>query len=131
MQEMGDNGPQTAVETFAWPLTEKTLGKKKQIENQVLGKKPISVIKGNSAREYQQVYNAGVAAGNGTEEQRAIVSKMIEGMEEKDDFLQREQLKLSSTSHFVQLEEPGHLIILEDPETVAKEVKWILETAMK
>ena len=68
MQEMGDNGPQTAMETFAWPLTEKTLGKKKQIENQILGKKPISVIKGNSAREYQQVYNASVAAGNGTEE---------------------------------------------------------------
>ena len=128
---MADNGPQTAVETFAWPLTEKTLGKKKQIENRILGKKPISVIKGNSAREYQQVYDAGVAAGNGTEEQRAIVSKMIEGMEEKDDFLQREQLKLSSTSHFVHLEEPGHLVILEDPETVAKEVKWVLEAAMK
>ncbi len=131
MQEMADNGPQTAVETFAWPLTEKTLGKKKQIENRVLGSKPISVIKGNSAREFQQVYDAGVAAGNGTEEQHAIVSKMIEGMEEKDDMLQREQMRLSSTSHFVQLKEPGHLVILEDPETIATEVKWVLETAMK
>ncbi len=74
MQEMADNGPQTAVENFAWPITEQTLGKKKQIERQILGSKPISVIKGNSAREYQQVYDAGVAAGNGTEEQREIVS---------------------------------------------------------
>lgn len=131
MQEMADNGPQTAVENFAWPITEQTLGKKKQIERQILGSKPISVIKGNSAREYQQVYDAGVAAGNGTEEQRAIVSKMIDGMEEKDLMLQREQLKLSSVSRFVQLEKPGHLVILEEPEAIVKEVKWVLEKSSK
>lgn len=131
MQEMADNGPQTAVENFAWPITEQTLGKKKQIERQILGSKPISVIKGNSAREYQQVYDAGVAAGNGTEEQRAIVSKMIDGMEEKDLILQREQLKLSSVSRFVQLEKPGHLVILEEPEAIVKEVKWVLEMSSK
>jgi hypothetical protein len=97
----------------------------------VLGNKPISVIKGNSAREYQQVYDAGVAAGNGTEEQRAIVAKMIEGMAEKEDMLQREQLKLSSVSRFVHLENPGHLVILEEPEAIAAEVKWVLETSIK
>ncbi|KPM43822.1 hypothetical protein AK830_g2813 [Neonectria ditissima] len=129
LQEIAENGPQTAVETFAWPLTEKTLGEKKQLERQILGSKPISVIKGNSAREYHQVYDAGVVAGNGTEEQRAIVSKMIEGMEEKDDVLQREQLKLSSVSRFVQLEKPGHLVILEEPEAIAAEVRWVLETS--
>jgi hypothetical protein len=52
---MAENGLQTAVERFAWPLTEKTLGKKKQFEMQVLGSRPISVFKGNAAREYQQV----------------------------------------------------------------------------
>jgi len=87
MQEMADNGPQTAVETFAWPLTERKLGEKKQFERQILGNKPISVVKGNSAREFQQVYDAGVEAGNGTEEQRATVAKMIEGMEEKGRYV--------------------------------------------
>ncbi|KAH8664878.1 alpha/beta hydrolase [Ilyonectria robusta] len=127
LQEIAENGPQTAVETFAWPLTEKTLGEKMQFERQILGSKPISVIKGNAAREYQQVYDAGVAAGNGTEEQRAIVSKMIDGMEEKEETLQREQLNLSSVSRFVQLEKPGHLVILEEPEAIAAEVQWVLE----
>lgn len=77
------------------------------------------------------MYDAGVAAGNGTEEQRAIVSKMLEGMEEKEDMLQCEQLKLSSVSRFVQLEKPGHLVILEEPEVIAAEVEWVLEASMK
>ncbi|KAK7415751.1 hypothetical protein QQX98_005664 [Neonectria punicea] len=97
------------------PLTEQTLGEKKQLERQILGSKPLSVIKGNSAREYQQVYDAGVAAGNGTEEQRAIVSKMIEGMEEKDEGLQREQMKLSSVSRFVQLEKSATWLFWRSP----------------
>jgi hypothetical protein len=131
MLEMAENGPQTAVERFAWSLTEQTLGKKKQFERQLLGNRPISVIKGNATQEYQQVYEAGVAAGNGTEEQRAIVSKMIEGMAEKEDMLQREQLKLSLVSRFVQLEKPGHLVILEEPEAIAAEVKWAMETSTR
>ena len=91
----------------------------------------VSVIKGTAAREYKQVYDSGVAAGNGTEEQRAIVLKMLEGMAEKEDMLQREQLKLSSVSRFVQLEKPGPLVILEEPGAIAAEVKWVLETSMK
>ncbi|KAF7542390.1 hypothetical protein G7Z17_g11620 [Cylindrodendrum hubeiense] len=128
LQEIAENGPQTAVETFAWPITELTLGEKKQFERQILGSRPISVIKGNAAREYHQVFEAGVAAGNGTEEQRIIVSKMIDGMEEKEDMLQREQLNLSSVSRFVQLKQSGHLVILEEPEPIAIEVQWVLET---
>jgi hypothetical protein len=131
MLEIAENGPQTAVERFEWPLTEQTLEKKNQIRRQILHNRPISVIKGNAAREYQQVFDAGVAAGNRTEEQRAIVSKMLEGMEEKEDMLQREQLKLSSVSRFVQLEKPGHLVILEEPEVIAAEVEWVLEASMK
>ncbi len=127
MQDMAGNGPQTAVEHVAWPPTEQVLGQKKQLEKQFLGDKPVSVIKGNNARDYQQVYDAGVAAGNGTDEQRRIVSEMISGMEAKDLFLQKELLKLSSVSRFVQLEKPGHLVILEEPEAVAQEVEWVLK----
>jgi hypothetical protein len=127
MQEMSTNGPQTAIETLAWPLSEKILGKKNQIQSHILGNNPLSVIKGNNARDYQQVFEAGVAAGNGTDEQREIVGKMIEGMEEKDEFLQKAQLGLSSRSRFVQLKGPGHLVILEDAESVVKEVKWVSE----
>jgi hypothetical protein len=68
MLEIAGNDPQTAVERFAWPLTEQTLGKKNQIGRQILQNIPISIIKGNATREYQQVHDAGVAAGNGTEE---------------------------------------------------------------
>jgi hypothetical protein len=86
-----------------------------------LDNKSISVITGNSAPEYRQVYDTGVT-GNGTEKQRVKVSKMIEGMGDKDKILQREQIKLSSTSRFVQLEGLGYLVISEDPEHCRGEV---------
>lgn len=87
MSKIAENGPQFAVENFAWPLNEQTLGLKKQFEGVLLGKKPISVIKGNPAREYQSVYDAGVAAGNGTKEQRTRMLSMIYGLDEKYDAL--------------------------------------------
>jgi hypothetical protein len=56
---------------------------------------------------------------------------MLEGIEEKEDMLQREQLKLPSLSRLVQLEKPVHLVLLEEPEVIAAEVEWVLEASMK
>jgi hypothetical protein len=82
-------------------LTERKLGKKNQFEKQILANTPARFIKGNAAREYQQVYNASMAVGNGTEGRRAIVLKVLERMPEKENMVQRE-LKLPSVSRFVQ-----------------------------
>ena len=78
--EMAENGTQMAIERFAWPLTERKLGKKNQFEKQILVNTPARFIKGNAAREYQLVYNASMAVGNGTEGRRAIVLKVLERM---------------------------------------------------
>jgi hypothetical protein len=49
---------------------------------------------------------------------------MRKGGAEKDNNFQRKGLELSSVSHFVQLETPGHLGILAKPKAIAAAVKW-------
>lgn len=51
----------------------------------------------------RQVYEAKVASGNGTEEQRISMLKIFDELE-KDDILPQEQMRLSSASRFVRLE---------------------------
>ncbi|MCJ1407246.1 hypothetical protein MMC19_001317 [Ptychographa xylographoides] len=100
----------------------------KQYENQVLGDKPVSVVKGNSYKDIQMIYDAAVAKGNGTEEQRKQMMQMIESMEEVEVKLQKDQLRLSSTGRLVVAKESGHNVQVTEPEVVVGEVKWIYET---
>jgi hypothetical protein len=59
--------------------------------------------------------------GNGTEGWRVIVSNVLERMPERENMVQREQLKSPSVSRFVQLEKPGHLVFLEEPKQSLRE----------
>lgn len=126
MLEVVENGPKPALRTLRADY-QTNIGLRKQLEIVVLGiSRSAGVIEGNSAREWRQVYDARVAAGNETEEQRASMLKILNKLE-KDDKLQQEQMKLSSTSRFVRLEKPGHLVILEEPEAIVQEGKWGLQ----
>ena len=46
------------------------LAAKKQLKSQAIGNRPIGVIHGNTAREFQLIYEAGIEAGNGSEKDR-------------------------------------------------------------
>jgi pimeloyl-ACP methyl ester carboxylesterase len=100
---------------------------KKQCENKVLGNKPVSVIAANSAMDLQIRYDAGVAAGNGTEEERAQYRALIDRMAKEDIDHQKEQLRLSSVGRYTFTETNGHNMQMTDPQVIVNEIKWVLD----
>lgn len=104
-----------------------TLGEKQQIRNRALGSRPLSVIRANSPRDYERIYQAGVKAGNGTGEQRAAFRGLLDLWDGIDRELQEEQLSLSSTTRFVRLEDCGHNVHLVRPDVIVEEIRWVRE----
>jgi poly(3-hydroxybutyrate) depolymerase len=102
------------------------LAAKKQFEKQAMGNIPLSVIRCNGKSDYQKIYDAGVQAGNGTQEERNAFRDLLTRWDEVDGDLKEEQLRLSSNTHYVYLPDCGHNIQLIRPDVVAEEVKWIL-----
>jgi pimeloyl-ACP methyl ester carboxylesterase len=69
------------------------------------------------------LYKAGVAKGNGTEEQRSYVRELIKTVDAKNEGLTREFLKLSTKSELVFATESGHFVQMTQPEIVVDGVK--------
>lgn len=107
------------------------LAAKKQLENCALGNRPICVIRANCTRDFQRLYDAGVAAGNGTEEERSLYKEFLETFDEKDKANQEEILKVSRFNRFVRTIDNGHNVQMSDPELVAEEVKWVWEKVIE
>jgi pimeloyl-ACP methyl ester carboxylesterase len=121
---------QAAKENEVLPETYSALAKKGLLEKNppLLGNRPICVVKGNSNTDYEKLYHAGVATGNGTEEQRARYRNMLRTWEEKDTGLQKQFLQLSTNGHFIQAPKTsGHNVQLTDPQFIADGVRWTLE----
>ncbi|KAL4739343.1 Alpha/Beta hydrolase protein [Aspergillus similis] len=114
-----------AVEASSFYEVCETLKRKEQFRSQTLGTRPLSVIRANTASDYRAIYEKGVAAGNGTEEQRAAFRSLLDQWDCIDKELQEEQLQLSSNTHFVRLEECGHNVHLVRPDVIAQEVRWV------
>ncbi|RJE18252.1 Alpha beta hydrolase [Aspergillus sclerotialis] len=108
-----------------------SLGSKEQVRNRAMGDKPLSVIHANSARDYRRIYEAGVKAGNGTEEQREAFWKLLENWDEISKELQEEQLGLSSNSRLVCLEDCGHHVHLVRPDVLAEEIRWVKDQILE
>ncbi len=67
------------------------LSKKGLLEEQppIFGDRPICVLKGNTDKDYEKMYHAGVEAGHGTEEQRERYREVLRAWKEKDVRLQK------------------------------------------
>ncbi|GAM85675.1 hypothetical protein ANO11243_036820 [Dothideomycetidae sp. 11243] len=105
-----------------------TLRKKELQQKQpLLGDNPVFVIGGTRSRDWSGLYNAGVAKGNGTEEERSHVREMIRTVDAKSEGLMREFLNLSRKSKLVFASESGHFVQLTQPEVVVDGVNWILD----
>lgn len=104
-------------------LLQKQLSKRQPL----LGDKPVYVIGGSRSRDWTGMYKAGVARGNGTEEQRSYVREMIRTADEKSAGLMKEHLKLSTNGKLVFARASGHFVQLTEPELVVEGVKWVLE----
>ncbi|KAF2157236.1 hypothetical protein K461DRAFT_220051 [Myriangium duriaei CBS 260.36] len=103
-------------------LRKKELSKKQPL----LADRPVYVIGGTRSRDWTGLYRAGVARGNGNEEQRAHVREMIKTVDAKSEGLMREFLKLSTKSELVFATESGHFVQMTQPEIVVDGVKWVL-----
>jgi pimeloyl-ACP methyl ester carboxylesterase len=105
-----------------------TLRKKELSKKQPLvGDKPVFVIGGTRSRDWNGLYKAGIAKGNGTEQQRSYVSELIKTVDEKNESLMKEFLKLSTKSELVFATESGHFVQMTQPDIVVNGVKWVLD----
>lgn len=102
------------------------LAKKMQFQKQALGHRPLSVVRCDMASDFRVLYDAGVKAGNGTEEQRAGARKLIQTLELYDDDLRAAQLRLSSNHRYRLVPDCGHAVSILRPEVIVEEVKWVL-----
>ncbi|GFG12934.1 hypothetical protein IFM61392_07669 [Aspergillus lentulus] len=104
-----------------------TLRKKELSKKQPLvGDKSGYVIVGTRSRDWGGLYKAGVAKGNGTEEQRSYVRELIKTVDAKNEGLMKKSLKLSTKSAPVFATESGHCLQMAQPEFVVDGVKWVL-----
>jgi hypothetical protein len=120
----------TQAEAAAFVEVCETLAEKKQYERQAMAKKPVSIIRCESARDYQRLYEKGVEIGNGTEEERRAFRELLNMWDEVDKDLAEEQLRLSSKTHFVHIPDCGHNVQLVRPDVVADEIKWVLRNVV-
>jgi pimeloyl-ACP methyl ester carboxylesterase len=103
------------------------LNKKKQFAKCAFGDRPVSVIKADHARDWRRVQEAGEKAGNGTPEQRERLKTIVDGLDEMWERNQKRQLDLSRRSRMVYARESGHQVAQQQPELLAREVKWVLD----
>ncbi|KAK6065377.1 hypothetical protein SCUP234_12580 [Seiridium cupressi] len=118
----------SAAEASSMPTTEQELADKEQFDRQAMGHRPVVVIKGNATQDFKNALDAGEAAGNGTESQRATLRKFITTSEEVRERHQREQLRLSSNSRYVVARHGHHAVQFSEPELIVAEIKAMLES---
>lgn len=107
-------------------LRNKQLSKRRPI----LGNKPVYVIGGMRSRDWNGMYDAGVAKGNGSEEQRRRVRALISTADEKSEGLMSRHLELSTCHQLVFARESGHFVQLTQPGMVAEGVKWVVNSVL-
>ncbi|KAJ5167015.1 alpha/beta hydrolase fold protein [Penicillium canariense] len=115
------------VEADSYVQVCRTLAEKKQFQNRTMGDRPVSVIRCNSARDYERIYERGVEIGNGTPQQQQAFRDLLDRWEAIDKELKEEQLQLSSNTHLVHLPDCGHNVHLVRPDIVADEIRWVLD----
>ncbi|KAJ5639192.1 alpha/beta hydrolase [Penicillium longicatenatum] len=129
-EESSDKHARQAVRELPYlQVNRSILAKKQQLlpGRDLLNGKPVSVLRGNSKRDHELLYKAGVAQGGGTEAQRAKFEGYLAQWEESEESFQRELLNLSSTARFSTTTRSGHNTQLTEPELVADEIRWVLQ----
>lgn len=120
---------QAKLEEAVFLGTGPVLAAKKLLERKpaVLGDAPVAVLRGRTEQDFQQAYDAGVAKGNGTEEQRRKYREVVDGFGEKDVSLQRSFFKLTAgKTEFMQATKSGHNVQMIEPDLIVDAVKWVI-----
>lgn len=101
---------------------------RRQYQQQVLGSKPLSVIRGNSLIANFKTLEAQQSdreLGAGLAEQR----KMLELWDAEDERLKKAQLALSKNHRYVHIPDCGHHVIRDRSDVVAEEVRWAIKNS--
>lgn len=104
-----------------------TLARQQQFTRHVLDPHPVVVTRANFARDLTLMYNAGVAMGNGTPEQRVEALDFIDRFELFDDDSRAAQLRLSSPNSYIHHGDVGHDYPIRTPEAIVEEVGWVMD----
>jgi pimeloyl-ACP methyl ester carboxylesterase len=121
---------ETGQETALDPAMEQ-----QQYRNLILGKKPLSVLRGNTLiGKWKQLEQAEVAAASNDDATTAPTTTtlqaqrhFLEAVDKEDERLKRAQLALSSHHRYVHIPDCGHDVIDQRPESVAGEVRWVMD----
>jgi hypothetical protein len=100
---------------------------KKQLEKLPLKDYPVSVIIADTPEDFQKIYDFGVAAGNRTEEERALFRKCRGRWREMDEDWQRELLKFSRLSRSVR-PHCSHNVQMLQPQSIVQEIQWAMDS---
>ncbi|CRG88156.1 hypothetical protein PISL3812_05183 [Talaromyces islandicus] len=117
-----------AAEAAGYRDSGPVLAQKKQLQARppLLGDRPISVLKGRAERDFEKVYEAGIKAGNGTEEERAQFREAFKTYGALTEAWQRETMKLSNNSRWGFAEKSGHNVQFTEPEVIVEDLQWVL-----
>jgi pimeloyl-ACP methyl ester carboxylesterase len=119
--------PQAEAEFDEYAPSFEILAEKRQSHRSppLMGKFPVSVIKGQNAHELRKIYDAVVKVGYGTEAERASFNDWLGKFDEKDRELQSELRLLSEKSRFIEALRSGHNVHLTQPDVIVEEVRWV------
>jgi pimeloyl-ACP methyl ester carboxylesterase len=122
---------QSALEYAQYPPSFSVLAKKQQLGIALLGDRPVCVIKGDNQKDFEKLYKAGIALGNGNETERSVYLDILKTWDVKDRALQLGNMSLSRNSRYFEVPGSGHNVHLTNPSAIAEGVKWTLAEIRK
>ncbi|KAJ5651327.1 uncharacterized protein N7484_005050 [Penicillium longicatenatum] len=110
-------------------VSRSVIAQKRQLEpgRNIFHGKPLSVLMGNSRRDMELMYEAGVANGRGTEAQRAAFRDYLATWDQSEDSFQREFLHMSTLTRLSVATKSGHNVPITEPQLIADEIRWALQ----
>ncbi|KAJ4169069.1 hypothetical protein NW754_011001 [Fusarium falciforme] len=100
----------------------------RQYRNQILGNKPLVVIRGNTLIGKWKQYEEALVATEGKTSPNLVAQKqMLDAADKEDERLKKAQLALSRCHRYVHIPDCGHDVIQQRPEAVVKEVTWVMD----
>ncbi|KAK4865873.1 hypothetical protein LT330_008966 [Penicillium expansum] len=107
------------------------LGEKHQLDTRPLGMRPVTVIRGDSRRDFQRLRTAAQEGDCGTKEHFQEMDEFLENrFDVFDRELQMQQLSLSGNSRFVQATNSGHSVMATEPQLVADEILAVWDSSL-
>jgi hypothetical protein len=120
---------QAEAERAEYPGSFPVLAAKHQLHRTppLLGERPVHAVLGHTKSDFENLFEAGVRMGNGTDEERAAFRENLRTWDERDRGLLLGQLSLSSNGRSRIAQESGHNVHLTQPDLIADAVKWVAD----